>query len=222
MGEIMVGEEYLLDISKELTKVWPDNKRKIIVCHGHSIPCGYMAENTLKPLDAYPQQLLGKLGERFPHGVVSVITTAIGGENSISGAQRFEKDVLSLNPDIVTIDYGRNDMMIKEEDFISSWSSMIEMAQNKGCKVILITPATDCGRVYYDEDKRYLSDERMTELIYILANKYEVAVADAHSQFAKLLECGHTVDEYMASPNHINRDGHEIVADLIMGCFPYI
>ena len=212
---------YLEAINRELKKVWPYNRRVKIVCHGHSIPCGYMAENVVKPLDAYPQLLLDKLSERFPHAVCSVITTAIGGENSIDGAKRFETDVLSLNPDVVTIDYGRNDMFISKEDMIASWESMILSAKARDIKVILITPAIDCGLVYYDEAKRQLSDDEMSDIIIGLAQKHDLAYADVHNHFMKLLESGHTRDEYTASLNHINRAGHAVVMSEIIKWIEY-
>ncbi len=212
---------YLEEINLELKKIWPDNRRITVVCHGHSIPCGYMAENVVRPMDAYPQLLLGKLADRFPHAVCSVVTTAIGGENSVSGAKRFREDVLSLKPDVVTIDYGRNDMFVSKEDMIASWESMIKAAKASNVKVILITPAIDCGLVYYDEAKRKLSDDDMSDIIRKLAKKYGVALADAHGRFETLLKNGHTRTEYTASLNHINRNGHEVVAEEILEHFGY-
>lgn len=212
---------YLSELNEELRKIWPGNKRITIVCHGHSIPCGYMAENTVRPLEAYPQQLLGMLGDRFPHAVVSVITTAIGGENSISGAARFTEEVLCHKPDVVTIDYGRNDMFISGEEMVKSWSSMIEKSLAAGVKVILITPAIDSGEIYWSEGQRKQSDEEMSEHIRALADKYEVGLADANEAFCELIRCGHTRAEYCSSLNHINKEGHRIVACRILENFDY-
>ena len=105
---------YLKKEVQELQRIWPENQMFHIVCHGHSIPCGYMAENVTRPFDAYPHLLHEKLSERFPHSVINVTVTAIGGENAVSGAKRFQKDVLRLEPDLITIDYGRNDMFLTE------------------------------------------------------------------------------------------------------------
>lgn len=210
---------YLSSICTELKKCWPDNKRITVVCHGHSIVCGYAAENTLKPLDAYPQLLLGRLADIFPHGVVSVITTAIGGENSVEGAKRFERDVLSHRPDIITIDYGRNDMFLSPEEIEKAWSEMTRAAVSYGARVILITPATDCGTVYYDPQKRKASDEEISNIIRKVAQKYKVGLADAHGAFEALIKAGHKRTEYMVSPNHINRKGHEIVTETIIENF---
>ena len=45
---------YLEDFARKLQKVWPDNESVTVACHGHSIPCGYTAENITRPFDAYP------------------------------------------------------------------------------------------------------------------------------------------------------------------------
>ena len=50
--------------------------------------------------------------QQFPHAVLNVIVTAIGGEDSIAGAARFERDVLALRPAVVTIDYALNDRWV--------------------------------------------------------------------------------------------------------------
>lgn len=212
---------YLLEEAKELHKLWPDNRTFNIVCHGHSIPCGYMAENVTKPLEAYPHLLHEKISERFPHSVVNVIVTAIGGENSVSGAARFEKDVLKFEPDLITIDYGRNDMFLTEEEMRSAWEKMIQMAQKRGVKMLLITPAADSGAIYYEEEKRKLSDERMAEIIRELAEKYGTGLADAEGAFSYLFQHGHTKSEYAAGVNHPNRKGHEVIAECLVEWFPY-
>ena len=115
---------YLKKEVQELQRIWPENQMFHIVCHGHSIPCGYMAENVTRPFDA------------FPHSVINVTVTAIGGENAVSGAKRFQKDVLRLEPDLITIDYGRNDMFLTEEEMRMAWESMIREAHQKNIKVL--------------------------------------------------------------------------------------
>ena len=54
--------------------------------------------------------------------------TAFGGENSESGAARFEKDVLSHNPDVVCIDYALNDRGLGVERSRRALVSMITRA----------------------------------------------------------------------------------------------
>ena len=104
-----VRKTYLADVSATLQKQWPDNRIVNIVCHGHSVPAGYFDTPVVDAFNAYPHLLHRGLKSRFPWAVINVIVTAIGGENSEAGAERFDRDVLSLRPDVVTIDYGLND-----------------------------------------------------------------------------------------------------------------
>src|ERR1017187_3388343 len=134
---------YLADVCAELAKSWPTNRTVNIVCHGHSVPAGYAKTPAVRTFDAYPFLLHRGLNERFPHAVVNVIVTAIGGENSEQGAKRFARDVLSLRPDVVTIDYSLNDRKIGVARAEKAWRAMIEMALAQHIKIILLTPTGD-------------------------------------------------------------------------------
>jgi hypothetical protein len=119
-------DTYLRDEVLALSRVWPHNSTFNIVCHGHSIPCGYTASHMVSPFDAYPHLLHRILNCRFPTAVINVITSAIGGENSISGAKRFKQDVLSHHPGIVTVDYGGNDLFQEPDKIEAAWRRMAE------------------------------------------------------------------------------------------------
>ena len=140
---------YLEEISIELAKKWPENKTVNIVCHGHSVPSGYFATPFVDTFKAYPHLLHKDIKEKFPFAVVNVIVTAIGGENSSSGALRFERDVLNHNPDLVTIDYGVNDRGLGAPASHKNLVSMVEKCLNRKFKVILLmTSLTSCAVLY--------------------------------------------------------------------------
>src|SRR5664280_1617172 len=132
-------ETYLSGISALLARQWPKNRTVNIVCHGHNVPAGYFKTPVVDSFNAYPHLLHQALKERFPYAVINVIVTAIGGENSEAGAKRFERDVLTLHPDVVTIDYALNDRAIGLARADAAWRSMITNALNQGVKVILLT-----------------------------------------------------------------------------------
>lgn len=215
-------KDYLKELAEKLKKVWPDNESIMVACHGHSIPCGYMADNVTSPFDAYPHLFHAALAERFPHSVINVAVTAKGGENSLSGAKRFERDVLSHHPYLVTIDYGRNDMFLTGEQMRGAWQDMTQKALDAGCKVLLLTPAPDSGAVYYAESERQLKDAEMSEIICETAERFCVGLAEVHGTFERLFNQGHKRSEYAASVNHPNRRGHEIIADCMMEWIPYV
>ncbi len=124
---------------------WPKNRTVTIVCHGHSVPAGYFKTPEVRTFEAYPHLLHQAIKRTYPKAVVNVIVTAIGGENSESGAKRFTRDVLSLRPDVVTIDYSLNDRGIGLDPAKAAWEEMIQSAKKSGVKVILLPPSWDQG-----------------------------------------------------------------------------
>ena len=211
---------YLLEEKNELSKVWPDNRAYHIVCHGHSIPCGYTAAHMIRPFDAYPHLLHRTLNDRFPTAVINVITTAVGGENSEAGAKRFSEEVLCHRPDLITIDYGRNDMYLDLEASEKALRSMIEKGIAYGSKIILITPAPDCKRTYYNSRKT--EDIQLSEMIRALAEEYQIGLVDAADLFHNKLTNGEMLSTYLVSVNHLTRKGHSLIAEAIADWFPFI
>ena len=134
---------YLQEIKMELEKKWPDNRTINLVFHGHSVPAGYFKTPVVNTLDSYPFLLLQRLKVRYPHAVINIINTAIGGENSIEGEKRFESDVLTHKPDVLFIDYSLNDRGVGLENSYKAWDKMIKTALKKNIKVILLTPSPD-------------------------------------------------------------------------------
>lgn len=104
---IVDSETYLADLKTELQMEWPKNRTINVVFHGHSVPAGYFKTPQVNTLSAYPYLFLKKLKSIYLYAVVNVIVTAIGGENSVKGAERFEKDVLIHKPDVIFIDYNK-------------------------------------------------------------------------------------------------------------------
>ena len=63
------------------------------------------------------------------------MVVAIGGENSVSGSARFERDVLIHRPDAVFIDYAPNDRSLELEQVEKAWLSMIQAAKRQSIPV---------------------------------------------------------------------------------------
>ena len=210
-------DAYLTDISEELSKKWPDNRAVNIVCHGHSVPAGYFAAPTVDTFNSYPHLLHKALKEKHPNAVINVIVTAIGGENSISGAKRFEKEVLALNQDVILIDYALNDRGAGLEKSHKAWSEMIEKAKAQDIKVLLLTPTPDVNHVPGDL-KEPLNQH--AEQIRSLAKGYNVGLVDSAAAFDVELKKGTKTAELLSNGwNHPNRRGHDIVVCEILKWF---
>jgi acyl-CoA thioesterase-1 len=208
---------YLADVTRELQMAWPTNHTVNIVCHGHSVVAGYFKTPDVRTFDAYPHLLHVGLKERFTNAVINVIVTAIGGENSESGAKRFEADVLSHRPEVVTIDYALNDRKMGVERARKAWMSMIEMALAHNVKVILLTPTPDLS-ANLDNPADQLN--RHAEMIRALARRYHVALVDSLQAFKDYAKAGGKIADVMAQGNHPNRKGHELVANALLDWFP--
>jgi acyl-CoA thioesterase I len=208
---------YLKDTVALLQKQWPGNRTVNVVCHGHSVPAGYFVTPVVDTFNAYPHLLHKGLNKAFPYSVVNVIVTAIGGEQSESGAERFDRDVLSLRPDVVTIDYALNDRGIGLERAKKAWTVMIEKAKKTGVKVILLTPTGDLSSNIDDPNDPL---NQHAAQIRALAAEHNVGLVDSLALFKRYVKRGGKLQEIMSQVNHPNRKGHDLVANSLLTWFP--
>ena len=207
---------YLSGIKKALTIPWPHNHTINLVFHGHSVPSGYRDKHEVHTLEAYPQLVLRALKEKYPYAVINIIVTAIGGENSVSGEARFEKDVLPYRPDVLFIDYALNDRRIGLEKTKQAMEKMIKMALKKHIRIILVTPSPDL-KVDITVPGNIL--EQYTNQLIALAQQYHIGLANSYAAFVNLAKSGEDLHKYMAQYNHPNGKGHAIIANEIMKWF---
>jgi acyl-CoA thioesterase-1 len=208
---------YLEPILNEMAKQWPDNRTVNIVCHGHSVPSGYFATPFVNTFDAYPHLLHRMVKERFPFAVVNVIVTAVGGENSCGGAERFERDVLCHRPDLVTLDYALNDRGVSLAESEKAWRSMIEACLKEQVRVILMTPTWDNS--YYRKDDQWLSLCEHCVQVRRLADEYGVGLADSFSAWERYCRDENDLTMLLSHVNHPTRKGHELVVSALSRYF---
>ncbi|MBC8547619.1 SGNH/GDSL hydrolase family protein [Clostridiaceae bacterium NSJ-31] len=200
---------YLEAIRGMLAKQWPDNRTVNLVCHGHSVPAGYFATPFVNTFEAYPALLHRAIKERFPFAVLNVIVTAIGGENSVQGAARFDSEVLNHRPDVLTIDYALNDRMVGLDAAEAAWRSMIERALAVGVKVILLTPTWD--ETYFDRSEGWEQLTAHAAQVRRLAAEYGVGLADSFAAFEGYLGAGGALTDLLSHVNHPSGLGHRLV-----------
>jgi acyl-CoA thioesterase I len=206
----------LSSVIVELGRKWPKSRTVNIVCHGHSVPAGYFRTPNVRPLDSYPHLLRVGLSERFPTSVCNVIVTAIGGEHAEKGAARFQADVLSLRPDVVTIDYALNDRSIGLERAERAWRTMIEACVAQKIPVILLTPTADSKANLADPEDPL---NQHAGQIRRLAAEYKLLLVDSLAAFQRHVAEGGKFDDLLSQNNHPNRRGHELVAQELLKLF---
>ena len=208
---------YLTSIAEELKVAWPNNRTVNIVCHGHSVPAGYFKTPLVDTFNAYPHLWHRALKERFPHAVINVINTSIGGESSDRGAARFASEVLTHRPDIVTIDYSLNDRRIGLDAARISWEEMIVAAKEAGALVLLLTPTADL-RAAWDTSEDALAQHAAQ--VRALAHKHDVGLVDSTTAFQSYVAEGGALEDLMSQVNHPNRKGHDLVVRELMRWIP--
>lgn len=206
----------LAPVVQALELKWPRNRTIHLVCHGHSVPAGYFATPVVRANEAYPAGLQAGLRERFPHAVLNVIVTAIGGEASDRGAARFERDVLALHPAVVTIDYSLNDRRLGLEKAKANWTAMIVAAKAAGIQVILLTPTPDQS-AKLDDPKDPLNQH--AEQVRALAKEQGVLLVDSLALFKAKVAAGTPLKDLMSQVNHPNAAGHALVTAALLDLF---
>jgi len=122
-----------------------------------------------------------------------IINVGIGGQKAEDLVKRFEKDVIDRGAKLVTISIGINDVWHRlgkphEEQVLAAYkenvSKMVDMAQAKKIKVILLTPTL------INEDAKSPGNERLAQ--YIAASKQiakdkQCGISDLHQMFLDVL-----------------------------------
>lgn len=208
--------DYLSDLKIELQQKWPDNRTINLVFHGHSVPAGYFKTPAVNTLESYPYLVLKELKSQYPYAVINVINTSVGGENSQSGAQRFEAEVLTHRPDVLFIDYALNDRRIGLDTAELAWEKMIKAALARDIKVILLTPSPDQS-VDLKASNSIL--DQHSNQIRALSEKHEIGLVDSYRKFKKEVNTGTDLSDLMSQGNHPNEKGHELIAIEILEYF---
>jgi acyl-CoA thioesterase I len=207
---------YLAEFCRLARIDWPDNRTLNVVCHGHSVPAGYFQTPQISPFDSYPHLLHRALAKKFPHAVINVIVTAIGGETAEKGAVRFARDVLPHRPDVITIDYSLNDRGDGLPRARQAWTDMIEQALAARIPVLLLTPTPDRAASMTDPMDPLVQHAAQ---VRALAIEHGVGLVDSLAAFCDEVEGGAELADLMSSGNHPNHAGHELVAAEIMKWF---
>jgi hypothetical protein len=83
---------------------------------------------------------------RFPHWKITFRNVGIGGDRSVGGNSRFERDVLLHKPTAMTVDFGMNDGSYREfseqtfKPYMDGLQGMAEQAKKANIRTAWVTP----------------------------------------------------------------------------------
>jgi len=161
---------------------------------------------------------------------VSVRNAGVPGQNSGEGRARFEKDVVSLHPQIVLLYFGMNDAVNEEkmlplEEFLTNIEWMVDSACKSGIFPILSTiQHVDVERLMkrhpasvYGEEGPNGRIDRFNAGLVELARKKGVTVSD----FKTVLDrAGGPVPEMSTDGVHLTAKGYALLAATFFRAMP--
>jgi lysophospholipase L1-like esterase len=131
--------------------------------------------------------------------------------------KRLERDVLRYNPDLVSINFGLNDLAqrIEKEDFEKTLKEIIKKIKGKNphTEILLLTTSLVSNNLANAYAKRY------NEVIRKIAQEYNLGLVDIYKAWKRKLEFGALPEKYMTDFAHPNEEGHKIFCEELMKFF---
>lgn len=223
-----IKEKIMMNIS-DLYEHGPIN----VVIFGDSVShgsvCGYIDYENV-----YWNVLKKKLNKFRDYIPVNMINAAIGGTTAKKSLDRFDRQVLIHQPDLVIVCFGLNDVNFPLEEYINSLEIIFKKCKAANTDVIFMTPnmlntyvAEDTPKQHYNYafETRDMQNsgkmDRYIEAAKELAVREGISVCDC---YAKWKELSKTQDITMLLANRINHpipEMHNLFADslyeMIMG-----
>ncbi len=178
------------------------------------------ASNTA--LSSWPTDVAYALNMEF-------VNAGIGGNNTSHGVVRFERDVLSRDPDFVTICFGTNDFnrqgsgspQVTPEDYRKNLVYFITELQKIDAVPILVTSPIiqefACGGgALYPEGTVNAALDVYVGIVRELADEYDVPLIDVHA----IMDEQYTADEVLVSDGvHLTEIGNKVFTDALCAYF---
>lgn len=179
-----------------------------VVCWGDSVTVGGSSSS---PQKCYVELFRSRLTAAYPKSNIKLINAGIGGSSTNSRRDGFDKEVLSYNPDLITVEFV-NDIGLGPDMIRKNWAEFIARARKKNPNVefILITP--------HNIMREWMANFPVgADAMRQAAMENRVGLADANNVWMNLSKVGIPYYSLLANGiNHPNDLGHEIFASCIM------
>lgn len=156
-----------------------------------------------------------------PESKICVVNKGIDGNTILDLKERFEEDIISLNPDYVTIMIGINDVwrqfdsvlcpyskFADEETFYNTYTELINKIKNKTKQIFIFSPFMIIDIKDYPMRKM---TEKYTQICKKVAEENNLIFIDVQTKFD---EFTNHLSSYILSSDHVhpNIQGHTIIA----------
>ncbi|MBS4195551.1 SGNH/GDSL hydrolase family protein [Lederbergia citri] len=151
----------------------------------------------------------------FPSKNLEIINKGIGGNRATDLQDRWEKDVLALTPDYVSVSIGINDVwrQLDNPDMVQVYPDQFEeiltgLLEKTNAQLILMEPTV------IEEDVNSEGNQKLipyVEIVRKLANKFGAILVPTHQDFIDYLKSG-TTYKLTTDGVHMNSAGNMLMA----------
>ncbi|MEA2045416.1 MAG: SGNH/GDSL hydrolase family protein [Euryarchaeota archaeon] len=182
-----------------------------IVTFGDSITAGYAVS---RGFDHFWKEMLK---EKYPETKVDLINSGICGETSLDGLYRLDQSVIAHRPDLVTVNFGINDMYFGlgldqfKSNIIEIVDRSIEMC---GCEVLLLGSEPLLTAYYRDQVLDYYG------VLEDVAEEMDVGFVDVYRAWMDRTSDGVDLRALiLPGLDHPAESGYKIIAEELMRFF---
>ena len=181
-----------------------------IVCFGDSVTGLYYHSGGRR---AYTDLLGTALRRLCPRAEVTTINAGVSGHTTRNALERINADVLELNPSLVTVMFGLNDMTrVPLAEYRANLVSIVEKVRGIGAEVLLCTPNSVITTTSRPSEKL----EQYCDVVRDVALEHDVALSDCYQAYEALRKQDALAWRLLMSDEiHPNRDGHKLIAEQI-------
>ncbi|GAB4431426.1 MAG: hypothetical protein OHK0040_00720 [bacterium] len=183
----------------------------VIVAFGDSITEGYGVS------EGWPEKFVKILRSKFPNAKITLYNKGRAGDTLEDASYRIESDVISLNPDLVTINFGINDAFsnVNLVNFEKTLAEMIEQIKTTTESEILIITS----EILEDEEADKMVRKYYDKLQKISKEK-QVGFVDVHRIWHQKLREGTDLSSLLIPGlDHPNEEGYKIFAKAVAELF---
>jgi len=152
---------------------------------------------------------------KFPSKQLEIINKGIGGNRATDLKDRWEKDVLSLNPDYVSVSIGINDVwrQLDNPDMAQVYPEQFEeiltgILEKTNAQLIVMEPTVIEEDVHSEGNQKLIP---YVEIVRSLAKKFDAILVPTHQDFIEYLKTG-TTYKLTTDGVHMNSAGNMLMA----------
>lgn len=183
----------------------------IVVAFGDSITEGYGVS------EGWPEKFVKILKNKYSDAKITLYNKGRAGDTLEDGSYRIESDVISLNPDLVTINFGINDAFsnVNLQTFEKTLSEMVDQIKTATqCDILVLT-----SEILEDEEADKMVRKYYDKLQKISKEK-QVGFVDIHRIWHQKLREGTDLSSLLIPGlDHPNEEGYKIFAKAVADLF---